>query len=80
MDTTKTWNLLGTYDMKKIELSPSGGIFLLTTDGKLYYKGAIIKGLFDTAYDTLTEIFPELIFEDFTFSGDEARTLTVLRK
>lgn len=77
---TKTWELLGTYDMKKIEISPSACIFILTNDGKLYYKGSAIKGLIDIAHETLTQIFPELTFMDFTFNGNTLPTLAVLRE
>ncbi len=77
---TKTWQLLGTYDMRKIELTPEGGIFILTEDGKLCYKGSAIKGLIETAQETLTQIFPALTFIDFTYSGGDAKTLTVLRE
>ena len=77
---TKEWLLLGAYDMKKIELTPEGRIFILTEDGKLCYKGSAIKGLIDTAHETLTQLFPALTFMDFTYSGGDAKTLVVLRE
>lgn len=74
-DQTKTWALLGTYDIKKIEISYQGSskyhIFLLTMDGKLYHKGPAIKWSTDIVvadeHETLTHIFPELTFKDFTY-------------
>ncbi len=77
---TKTWNLLGTYDIKKAELPDANHIFILTRDGELYHKGhkgIVIAGLFEEAHETLTHIYPSLRFKDFTFGGN---TLTVLRE
>ncbi len=65
------------YDVKKIELPNQNNLFILTNDGRLFHKGNAVTGLFDTAHETLTHIFPELTFKDFTFGGD---TLTVLRE
>lgn len=77
VNDTQTWNLLGIYDVQKIELPTINDLFMLTNDGRLFHKGTAISGLFDEAHETLTHLFPALTFKDFTFGGN---TLTVLRE
>ena len=75
--TSRTWDLLGTYDINKLEVPKENNMLMLTNDGKLYHKGNAVTGLFTTAHTTLTHIFPELTFKDFAFGGN---TLTVLKE
>ena len=77
VSSSNTWNLLGTYDIKKVEVPSTNQVFILTNDGRLFHKGNTVTGLFDEAHETLTHIYPTLTFKDFTFGGN---TLTVLRE
>ena len=77
VSNSKTWNLLGTYDIKKLEVPKENNMFMLTNDGKLYHKGNEVTGLFSAAHTTLTQVFSTLTFMDFAFGGN---TLTVLRE
>ena len=71
-----TWNLLGTYDIKKMEVTSATTSFMLTNNGKLYHKGNAITGLF-TAHSNFTQVLPSVNFVDFTYSGS---TLVFLKE
>ena len=71
------WELFGEIaDIKKFE-AVGNQVFILTNDGRLYHKGSAITGLFDEAHETLTHVFPNITFQDFTFGSN---TLTVLKE
>ena len=74
--TNRTWDLVGYYDVKKVDTNTSGVLFLLTNDGNLYHKGTAITDVADE-HTELTQIFPQCYFHDFTFGGN---TLTVLKE
>lgn len=72
-----TWCLLGTYDVKKIEVPNDKYMFMLTNDGSLYHKGNAVSSRNDISWtsqviakrnEILTHIFPSEHFIDFTFS------------
>ena len=88
------WNLLGTYDIKKIEVQKNASMLMLTNDGRLFHKGNNLMGgevneeeAIVPQHETLTHIYPSQYFIDFTFSqsgnwGNDANTgtLSVLRE
>lgn len=74
---SKTWNMQGITNVKKMEFHDNNRIaFLLTENGELYHKGSAVSEVTDE-HETFTRIFSELTFKDFTFGGN---TLTVLRE
>ena len=62
-----SWNFLGAYDIKKVEVPNANCIFFLTNDGKLFHKGSMIINILTEAHNTLTHIFPTQTFKDFTY-------------
>lgn len=73
---TNTWNFLGIYDVKKIEVPNEKYMFMLTNDGKLFHKGKIVSSINEivnksvniaTPNEILTHIFPTQHITDFTF-------------
>lgn len=76
VSSSKTWDLLGTFDIKKVEIPNINLVFLLTNNGELYHKGNAVSGITE-AHDSFTHIFTNLNFADFTFGGN---TLTVLKE
>ena len=75
--SNEEWDLLGTYDIKKLEVPTGENMLFLTTDGDLFHKGV---GIDITAYtdsdtigkqnivpqsETLTHIYPSQKFIDF---------------
>lgn len=73
---TQDWDLLGAFDIKKVEVPNVNMAFLLTNNGELYHKGNAVSGVTE-AHDNFTHIFTNLNFADFTFGGN---TLTVLKE
>ena len=73
---TNDWDLLGIFDIKKVEVPNVNMAFLLTNNGELYHKGNAVSGVTE-AHDSFTHIFTSLNFADFTFGGN---TLTVLKE
>ena len=71
----KDWIKQGNYPVKKIEILNNNITFMLTNDGRLYYKGSKRANIVD-AHTEFTQIFPDCYFYDFTFSNDN---LTVLK-
>ena len=84
--STGTWDLLGVYDVKKLETLDDKCILMLTNEGMLYHKGSLIlrNGLNNTsatlvdAHDTMTRIFPTYEFRDFTFVKVQSATSNIL--
>ncbi len=87
------WNLLGTYDIKKIEVQNNASMLMLTNDGRLFHKGNNIvsrktqeqEEVIVPQHETLTHIFSSQHFIDFTLSQGEytwfgRNVLSVLRE
>lgn len=74
------WNLLGTYDVKKIEVQDNASMLMLTNDGRLFHKGnsiiskqvksgsQVIEEVILPQHETITHVYPSQHFIDFTFS------------
>ncbi len=61
------WDYLGYYDIKKLEIPASDVVLMLTTDGKLYYKGRALAEINITeAQENFTQIFPNKKILDMT--------------
>ena len=84
---SNAWNLLGTYDIKKI-MYILGQMYVLTNDAKLYHKGNnLIEKIRNDSnklenyecipeHDVLTHVFPAQQFKDFTVCYGTALTLS----
>ena len=70
------WNLLGTYDVKKIEIPYGTCMLMLTHDGRLFHMGGSLSAVdviaggyrYINAHETLTQIFLTWDLIDFTYS------------
>ena len=77
-NTSLTWNYLGIYNIKKLEINTPNVVFFITKDGKLYHKGNSVLNITEE-HTSFTQIFPDCYFHDFTYSPEKT-TLTVIKE